>query len=42
MSFYQELRYLWITYVFVELDKFILERLVITEGVGFAQYNLVW
>ena len=42
VSFYQELRYLWITYVFVELDKFILERLVITEGVGFAQYHLVW
>ena len=42
MSFYQELRYLWIAYVFVELDKFILERLVITEGVGFAQHHLVW
>ena len=42
MSFNQELRYLWITYVFVELDEFILERLVITEGVGFAQYHLVW
>ena len=42
MSFYQELRYLWIAYVFVELHKFILKRLVITEGVGFAQYHLVW